>query len=57
MTVFAAKTTVNNTIHGVQKPHTFYKHSMKLPLMELHLINCCLSTRIKLNTDNTSENK
>ena len=37
------------TMNGMQKVHT--KHSMKLALMKLHLINCCLSTRIKLNTN------
>ena len=36
-------------MYDVQEVHT--KHLIKLPLMKLHLINCCLSTRIKLNTN------
>ena len=36
-------------MNDVQKLHT--KHIIKLPLMNLHLINCCLSTSIKLNTN------
>ena len=41
--------TVLVTMYGVQKLHT--KHSMKLPLMKLNLIKCCLNTRIKINTN------
>ena len=42
-------------MYGVQELHTFYKHStglqsMELFLMKLHLIVCCLSVEIKLNT-------
>ena len=46
MTVRVTKNTANNTMYGVQEPHTFYKHPM-----DLSLINCCLNTRIKLNTN------
>ena len=46
MTMLATKNIANNTIYGLQEPHSFYKHSVELPPMELHLINCCLNTII-----------
>ena len=52
--------TVLVTMYGVQELH-FYKHSMELHstelhsmelfLMKFHLISCCLSVGIKLNTN------